>query len=108
MTGADHSLVFAALLGVSNHLWYGALGGLGAMLITIVGPFLLQLRNSNVQLAVSGRAIAFVLGSIVFYVAVGVLATALLWQNDDVTRDALVYGLGGQATVGGFIQGTRT
>src|SRR5690348_314162 len=104
---AQVQLFFGTVLGIPSHIWYGALGGLGAMVITIVGPFLLSLKNANVTLHVSARAVLFVVGSILFYVIVGMLATEVLWKSGNETRDAVIYGLSGQATVGGFIQGTR-
>lgn len=78
-----------------------------ALAVVQVLPFAIELARgkSNWTLSV-GRIIGAALVLTIFIGAGGVVA--LLIGDATVAKQAIAYGLGWQATIGGFIQGTRT
>lgn len=85
---------------------YGVLGALMALAAVHVLPFAFELAKGATLTITVGRVIGVVLIVAVF-VGVGGGIAVVLAQSTDGSKQAIVYGLGWQSTIGGFIQGTR-
>jgi hypothetical protein len=77
-----------------------------ALAVVQVLPFAIELAKGKANWTFSvGRLAGAALVLAIFIVGGGVVA--LLIGDATVAKQAIAYGLGWQATVGGFIQGTR-
>lgn len=90
----------------SDAFLYGAIGAVIALLVVHVLPFAWALLGGASPMLSTWRVIGalLVLG---IFIAVGGVISILLVEESDDAKQAIAYGLGWQASIGGFIQGTR-
>ncbi len=85
---------------------YGAVGAVIAPAVVQILPFALELTHGNAHLQLSvGRVVGALTVLAIFVVGGGVVA--ILLGDATQPKQAIAYGLGWQATIGGFFQGTR-
>jgi hypothetical protein len=88
---------------------YGDLGALASILLIQARPVFSDLLNGRAELRVTVPAAVGALGFLVMYLAGGALAAYLgdaLLAEATKPAQAIVYGIGWQSTIGGFLQST--
>jgi hypothetical protein len=86
----------------------GAAGALVALLVVQVLPFGLRLAGTEPTLTLTAaRVFGWLLVTTVYITAGGVIALILAGDDETTMKNALVYGLGWQSTVGGFLTGVQ-
>jgi hypothetical protein len=93
------------LLSALETFEYGALGALGSLLFAQALPWGLALLH-GAELHITPTRIVGLVVVIAGTMALGGLVAYLI--GDATAREAVLYGLGWQGAIGGFIQGTRS
>jgi hypothetical protein len=87
---------------------FGAVGALVALLVVQVLPLGYRLASVDLEWTITpARVLGLLLIVFCFLVGGGVVALVLAGDEGTTTKNAIVYGLGWQASLGGFLSGSQ-
>jgi hypothetical protein len=87
---------------------FGSVGALVALLVVQVLPLGYRLASTDVEWTITpARVLGLLLIVFSFLVGGGVVALVLAGDEGTTTKNAIIYGLGWQASLGGFLTGSQ-